>query len=304
MAATTSPTPASTTPDNIPTSTLSRNYLLRDLPRLDPRERTSIATWMDKLDALCGDDARFLHDHEQPRDASEFAKLQRRPYTTRSERDEVDKLYETYKLQAARFSVELYNVLVLKVTYDEHPRLKNLVQRGELPDSSDALRLTKNGFKLRHILKEMGSTASERAQTLLTTEWSTHMAAAYAPEGAKTVVLFADVTTCDAIAATIYRFQTNYEEVPAQRATPPREFIKVVLKLVAAEVPELKMYAERELVNMALGINKHATRCAFVSELVETSEQLMQSRAALYTPIPKTGALTALGGAPGSLRRP
>ena len=162
MAATTSPTPASTTPDNIPTSTLSRNYLLRDLPRLDPRERTSIATWMDKLDALCGDDARFLHDHEQPRDASEFAKLQRRPYTTRSERDEVDKLYETYKLQAARFSVELYNVLVLKVTYDEHPRLKNLVQRGELPDSSDALRLTKNGFKLRHILKEMGSTASER----------------------------------------------------------------------------------------------------------------------------------------------
>ena len=107
MAATTSPTPASTTTTDHTTSTLTRNYMLRDLPKLDPRERTSISTWMDKLDALCGDDARFLLDDEQPRDASDFAKLQRRPYTTRSERDEVDKLFETYKLQAARFSVEL-----------------------------------------------------------------------------------------------------------------------------------------------------------------------------------------------------
>ena len=171
------------------------------------------------------------------------------------------------------------NALLRKVQWASSPELERLVLHGTREDHTDAYSVSKDGKAFYNQLRMMGSYQAHSAQQALVTEWSRILCAAYSPDD---TVVFNDVSSHESFTSSLLHIMINYERVPAQKAAPPVSFVETILKLIVAEVPKLKTYAEAQILAYSTDPELFGSRNLFFDDVAKRAKWLMPSNAAAH----------------------
>ena len=269
----------------------------RDIPILDPSQITTINNWLITFGACAPVDVmNFLEEPADVRTPAKFAAYYKIPYTSHDDKSAAADKYRDHQHVAAVLNVIVANALLRKVMWASSPELERLVLHGTREDHTDAYSVSKDGRAFYVQLRMMGSYQAHSAQQALVTEWSRILCAAYSPDGHKQVVVFNDVSSHESFTSSLLHIMINYERVPAQKVAPPVAFIETMLKLIIAEVPKLKTYAEAQVLEYSANPDLFGSRNAFYDDVAKRAKWLMPSHSEAHQTSLASPTLHAMNG--------
>ena len=300
--------------------TLSTRKLQGKLDKLDPTKRLTILDWLVTFRAACGADFSEFFSEVQleiPKTKEEFlSRFISDPKYIADDGTKLDALHDA-ELQAefalyrkdllARDSL-VRDWLVTNVMWGHDAvELKRLV-RGSAADHSDGWSVAADGgSRLYTWLLDRGGCGAPEVQKGLTADWAVLFAEAHNARigRPRSVRLFTDLSSYDAVIAKMQCVLDNYEGVPALNAQAPQVFIDTMLQLLKDEVPQLTEWAAREQQALDLDEVVYATRSLWVETKVnKLLRASLPAANPVYQPADESrsgGALNAMGG---GARRP
>ena len=114
---------------------------------------------------------------------------------------------------------------------------------------------TDDGHAMFKWLVKYGSTSDDASQELLITEFAVVMCESrLTKQGlARTQIVFKHAQYAEDVIARLTEIMDIYERVPEQRACPARMFVKVMVNLLAEDVPLLRDWASRLAIDIQTG---------------------------------------------------
>ena len=228
-------------------SSSKSHKLYATLPTLDPTDRLAISDWLVNFTAAAGTDFELLWragDEWEPTVALWRIATQHLD-ATRYPRDDIIESYAQWLDVYSTMSQTAFGWIINAVKWTADPALRFAVTG--TPGVHDGFDAKKDGRGLFLWLRERGSVSSADVQDQLIVEWSHVHAESHATSTGRTrsLTVFDDVSSSDAVIAQLHRLRVNYESVPSQASQPPINFIKAVTTLLGEDVSPLRSWAEQ-----------------------------------------------------------
>ena len=229
--------------------------LLTPLNKLDPTDPRKVENWLIKLRAVADCKSAFLPPVSRADFRMHFNLVGHGFWESLDGWTEVeffDDLYVRYMRLYASNNAALASYIIGNVDWEKHALLARLI-RGT--PGTPGWSSTDDGYSMFQWLVTYGSTSDDASQELLITEFAVVMCESrLTKQGlARTQIIFKQAQFAEEVIARLTEIMDIYERVPDQRACPARTFVKVMVTLLAEDVPLLRDWASRLAIDIQTG---------------------------------------------------
>ena len=208
-------------------------------------------------------------------------------------RPEQSEAFNEFKEWAETLSHRTCGVLLGHIAWQSEPELERQVLKGD--SSHDAIKTSRNGWRLLQLLTKLGRSDTVQAQTAHEIEWAKVFNTANTPlDEPRTHVIFNDVSSFQAVNTKLHSLLRNYEDTDVNRVQQAHVFIKTILQLFEREVPMLASWAGTSLINLITDPTALGERDEFVASMKTIVSNKLPSSNASHLPAAREGILAWL----------
>ena len=244
--------------------------LLYPLKNLNPTNKLAISDWIIKFCAAAGQICAMAFSDPVPK--IEFRlhfKLTGAGFWDdmdgMSEVEFFDDLYNKYLERYAFINGVVASFIIGHVEWEKEPALARCIR--DLP-GVPGWGSTGNGKAMYDWLVKHGSTDDKPTQELLISEWSTFLIESRLTKQGlpRTRTVFTASSTAEDVIDRMAGLLDLYEKVEEHRSAPSHVFIKVMVQLISDDVPSLRDWGTRYIVDLLTGVKSiTGTRSAWVA---------------------------------------
>ena len=270
--------------------------LCQSLKNLNPTDKLSIADWLIKFRAAAGDICSIAFAKPVQRDEFRLHfNLAGEGFWNYLEGwDEVeffDDLYARYLVRHAFINGVVASFLIGLVEWEKEPALARCIR--SLP-GAPGWAATGNGMAIYDWLAKHGSTDDAATQELLSNEWSAIVIESCLTKKGfpRTATVFQNSSAAEDVVDRLAALLDLYEKVPDHREAPSHIFIKVMVQLLSEDVPSLRDWGSRFIVDLLTGCKTITrTRSEWVADEASNLIRaiLPQRSIAFTTALPDSG---------------
>ena len=232
--------------------------LCQSLKNLNPTDKLSIADWLIKFRAAAGDVCSIAFAKPVQRDEFRLHfNLAGEGFWNYLEGwDEVeffDDLYARYLVRHAFINGVVASFLIGLVEWEKEPALARCIR--SLP-GAPGWAATGNGMAIYDWLAKHGSTDDAATQELLSNEWSAIVIESCLTKKGfpRTATVFQNSSAAEDVVDRLAALLDLYEKVPdVHRGAPSHIFIKVMVQLLSEDVPPLRDWGSRFIIDLLTG---------------------------------------------------
>ena len=267
----------------------TRQSDIRLADKLDPKQPAAIADWLIEFIGALNTEERELvvgklAEEKDGKAVAKKYKISPPKGMTAFSKQEESELHAEYTRWRDTVLRNVASSLMRSINWNKHAALRTFVRHGDSNRGIDAIQVSYDGAELYHYVLEMGDKSKPHAQTGLQRDWAHVCIAAYCPATqVKPFTIFTDIDTHEAVETKLHALLENYESNNTLAAMGPDSFIDVVVRLLQAEVPVLKEWANGKRSDAAeAGGYAYATRLEFVQAVMMMLPELVPSAQPLY----------------------